>query len=146
MPTTQAVRADIATLNVEAIVRVAHNASQDNRSLGNAKIIEVPDMSARFVIETVVPLWQGGSEDEQARLASCYTRCIEIAETSGARSIAFPEIADCAAGFPVEMAAAIAVASVSAAVEGTPVIGEVIFCCQSRQALQHYRAALMQPG
>jgi len=46
----------------------------------------------------------------------------------------------------VQGASAIAVETVSAAVEGTAVIGEVVFCCFSKADLEQYRLMLMQPG
>ncbi len=144
MPTIQAVRADITTLDVEAIVRVTDQPSQG--ASGDAQVITDMESPARFVIETVGPCAQGESASEAAIIASCYSRCIEVAEACGVRSIAIPEIGGSEGGVPIEEAAAIAIASVSAAVEGTPVIGEVLFCCHSRQTLQHFRAALMQPA
>jgi O-acetyl-ADP-ribose deacetylase (regulator of RNase III) len=44
----------------------------------------------RYVIHTVGPVWQGGEYGEAEVLASCYRRCLEVADTVGVRSIAFP--------------------------------------------------------
>ncbi|MCI3227354.1 macro domain-containing protein, partial [Streptomyces sp. NP-1717] len=63
----------------------------------------------RHVIHTVGPTWKGGTHDEPAVLASCYRRCLEVADELGARSVAFPAISTGIFGFPAERAARIAV-------------------------------------
>ena len=169
MPTIQVVRADITTLEVDAIVNAAnesllggggvdgaiHRAAgpallEACRQLGGckrgeAKITPGFRLPARMVIATVGPVWRGGEAGEAEVLASCYRSCIKLAEENGVRSIAFPAISTGVYGYPVEEAARIAVQTVSAAVEGTSVIGEVVFCCFSRLVMQQYRAVLMQP-
>lgn len=173
MPTLQAIRADITTLSVGAIVNAAnstllgdgggggsiygaiHRAAgpkllQACRELhgcdvGDAKLTPGFELKSQRVIHTVGPVWQGGGHGEAEQLASCYRRCIEIAEDDGADSIAFPAISTGAYGYPVESAARIAVTAVGLAVESTPIIGEVLFCCFSRHDLGIYRSVLMQP-
>ncbi|MFD3921809.1 O-acetyl-ADP-ribose deacetylase [Streptomyces sp. NPDC058595] len=63
----------------------------------------------RHVIHTVGPTWKGGTHDEPAVLASCYRRCLEVADELGARSVAFPAISTGIFGFPAQRAARIAV-------------------------------------
>jgi O-acetyl-ADP-ribose deacetylase len=64
----------------------------------------------RYVIHTVGPVWEGGDFDEAEVLASCYRRCLEVADELRVESIAFPAIATGVYGFPAEEAARIAVA------------------------------------
>tara|TARA_R110002096_G_scaffold161007_7_gene327442 strand:- start:5944 stop:6456 length:513 start_codon:yes stop_codon:yes gene_type:complete len=170
MPTIQAIHADITTLNVDAIVNAAnesllggggvdgaiHRAAGPRlleacRKLGGcppgeARITPGFDLHARFVIATVGPVWKGGAHGEAETLAACYRQSLELAEAHGIGSIAFPAISTGVYGFPKKPAAEIAVASVSEAVEGTAVIGEVVFCCYSPADLELYRSVLMQPG
>src|SRR6266571_8089 len=47
----------------------------------------------RHVIHTVGPIWEGGGHAEADTLASCYRRCLEVADTLGAQSLAIPAIA-----------------------------------------------------
>ena len=170
MPTIQAIQADITSLNIDAIVNAAnetllggggvdgaiHRAAgpallDECKSLGGcetgqAKITNGFDLNAKFVIHTVGPVWRGGQDGEAERLQSCYRACIALAEANNISSIAFPAISTGVYAYPKQAATEIAVATVSEAVEGTAIIGEVVFCCFSDADLMRYRAVLMQPS
>jgi len=113
---------------------------------GQAKITNGFALNAEFVIHTVGPVWRGGQEGEAELLRSCYRDCIALAEANGISSIAFPAISTGVYGYPKHEATEIAVATVSKAVEGTAIIGEVVFCCFSATDLTQYRSVLMQPS
>ena len=68
---------------------------------GDAKITGGYDLPARYVIHTVGPVWQGGGADEEALLASCYRRSMELAVAHEIKSIAFPAISTGVYRFPV---------------------------------------------
>jgi O-acetyl-ADP-ribose deacetylase len=70
------------------------------------------DPPVRHVIHTVGPVWKGGSRGEAETLASCYRRCLEVADQVGARSLAFPAISTGIYGFPPDQAAQIAVTAI----------------------------------
>ncbi|HLN07155.1 MAG TPA: O-acetyl-ADP-ribose deacetylase [Acidimicrobiales bacterium] len=78
---------------------------------GDAKVTPGYSLAASFLIHTVGPVWSGGNRGESGFLASCYRRCLEVADEIGARSLAFPAISTGAFGFPAELAAEIAVAT-----------------------------------
>ena len=65
----------------------------------------------RYVIDTVGPVWDGGGYGEAEILASCYRRCLAVADELGVGSIAFPAIATGVYGYPADEAAEIAVAT-----------------------------------
>ncbi len=169
MPTLQAIQADIASLTIDAVVNAAnesllggggvdgaiHRAAgpelrEECKLLrgcetGQAKVTAGFGLKAKFVIHTVGPVWQGGQQGEAELLASCYRHCIELAEQHNISSIAFPAISTGVFGYPKQAATEIAVATISEAVQGTAVIGEVVFCCFSTSDLKQYRSVLMQP-
>lgn len=65
---------------------------------------------------TVGPVWEGGRNDEEEILASCYRRSLEVADVLGARSVAFPAISTGIFGFPKRLAAEVAVRTLSGTV------------------------------
>jgi O-acetyl-ADP-ribose deacetylase (regulator of RNase III) len=108
---------------------------------GDAKISGGHRLPARHVIHTVGPVWQGGGAGEDAVLASCYRRSLDLAAAHGLRSIAFPAISTGVYGFPADVAAGIAVATVRATVLPER-FDEVIFCCFSAASARLHAEAL----
>jgi O-acetyl-ADP-ribose deacetylase len=78
---------------------------------GDAKATTAGRLPARHVIHTVGPVWRGGEAGEADLLASCHRRALEVAAELGCASIAFPAISTGVYGYPVELAAPIAVAA-----------------------------------
>src|SRR3954462_1436991 len=160
------VRADITTLDVDTIVNAAngsllggggvdgaiHRAAgpellAECRALGgcatgDAKITRGYRLPARHVIHAVGPVWHGGGNGEDAALASCYRRALELCQAHGLSSIAFPAISTGIYRFPPERAAGIAVATVIDALPAAPSVTQVIFCCFTEKSAQLHRQAL----
>jgi O-acetyl-ADP-ribose deacetylase len=76
---------------------------------GDAKPTTGGRLPARWVVHAVGPVWRGGSEGEPELLASAHRRSFEVARELGARTIALPAISCGVYGYPVELAAPIAV-------------------------------------
>ena len=79
---------------------------------GDARATGAGRLPARYVIHAVGPVWSGGGAGEAELLASAYGRSLEVAEELGCRTIAFPALSTGIYGYPVELAAPVAVAAV----------------------------------
>lgn len=77
--------------------------------VGNARLTPGFRLPARWIIHTVGPIWQGGTQGEPELLADCYRNSLALAETHQLKSVAFPAISCGVYGYPLEQAAAIAV-------------------------------------
>jgi O-acetyl-ADP-ribose deacetylase (regulator of RNase III) len=84
---------------------------------GDAKATTAGRLPARFVIHTVGPVWRGGTQREPELLASCHRCSLELAAGLGCRTVAFPAISTGVYGYPVELAAEVALASARAALK-----------------------------
>jgi O-acetyl-ADP-ribose deacetylase (regulator of RNase III) len=78
---------------------------------GDAKATTAGRLPARYVVHTVGPVWRDGRRGEPGLLASCHQRSLEVAAELGCRSVAFPAISTGVYGYPVELAAEVAIAS-----------------------------------
>jgi O-acetyl-ADP-ribose deacetylase (regulator of RNase III) len=110
---------------------------------GDAKITRGYKLAARYVIHAVGPRWSGGHRDEDAKLASCYRRSLEIAAEHDQKSIAFPAISTGIYGFPPERAAPLVVNTVHDALARIS-IERVIFCCFWRESAELHIGALKE--
>jgi O-acetyl-ADP-ribose deacetylase (regulator of RNase III) len=109
---------------------------------GDARLTPGFALPARFIIHAVGPVWHGGGADEDALLAACYRRALEIAAEHGLARIAFPAISTGIYGFPPERAAPVAVGTVREAVARLASIADVIFCCFGSASARLHRDAI----
>ena len=163
--------ADITTLDVDAIVNAA------NRSLlggggvdgaihraagpellaecmtlggcetGSAKITRGYRLIARHVIHAVGPVWGGGDRNEEALLAGCYRTALDLAAANRLASIAYPAISTGIYRFPADLAARVAVGTVSAEIAANPRgLAHVTFCCFASESAEHHKNAFAELG
>ena len=109
---------------------------------GEAKLTKGYRLPAMFIVHTVGPVWRGGEHGEPALLKTCYEKSLALAAQKGCRSIAFPSISTGIYGYPIELAAEVAVSTVKAAVAEIDSLEEVVFCCFSAGDLQVYQRVL----
>jgi O-acetyl-ADP-ribose deacetylase (regulator of RNase III) len=113
---------------------------------GGAKITSGYLLPARHVIHAVGPVWHGGDRGEDEALASCYRRAIELCQTHGLASIAFPAISTGVYRFPPDRAAQIAVSNTSDALAAAPAVQLVVFCCFSNDSARLHTQAMAEVG
>ena len=109
---------------------------------GQAKATRGYRLKAQHIIHTVGPVWRSGEQGEPDVLAACYRHSLQLASTLGARSIAFPSISTGIYGYPLALAAPLAVDTVRAVLNELNEIEAVIFCCFSEADLLVYSGLL----
>lgn len=160
------IKADITTLNVDAIVNSAntsllggsgvdgaiHRAAgpelfAECRKLngcrtGEAKSTGGYRLPAKYVIHTAGPIWHGGVSRENLLLESCYKNSLMLADELGCETIAFPSISTGVYAFPVEKAAHIAIATLNDWQFCCRNIKTIIMCCFDDDTKAVYQAEL----
>ena len=162
----EVVRADITTLDVEAIVNAANEAlapgggvcgaihraagpevAKACRALapcaaGDARLTAGFALKAKWVVHAVGPVWRGGGMGEEELLGACYRNAIRLADGAGARTIAFPAVSTGIYGFPVARAAPVAARASLDAWAEHPRIERVLFACFSEEDRSAYALAV----
>ena len=109
---------------------------------GEAVITTAGKLKAKKVIHTVGPIYQGRPGDARL-LTDSYKNSLELAAKHGLRTVAFPSISTGVYGYPLELAAPVALGAVKEAILKHPAaFDEIRFVLFSSQALQAYAKAL----
>jgi len=166
MAMMEVVQGDITTLAVDAIVNAANRTLLGGGGVdgaihraagprllaecatllgcrtGEAKITKGYNLSAKWVIHTVGPVWHGGGKREPELLADCYRNSLALAAKHGLKTIAFPSISTGIYGYPKDNACRIALQAVTDFLRTDTTIEKVIFVCFSRPDYDGYRKAM----
>ena len=108
---------------------------------GEAMITSGGNLPAQYVIHTVGPVWRGGNSREKELLENAYYNSLNLAAEYGLKSIAFPNISTGVYGFPKDLAAEIALASVKDFLENHPDM-DVYFVCFDDENYEIYKELL----
>jgi O-acetyl-ADP-ribose deacetylase (regulator of RNase III) len=169
-PRIKLIRGDITKLKVDAIVNAAntsllggggvdgaiHRAGgaailadcrrirdrQGGCEVGEAVITTGGNLAARYVIHTVGPVWQDGQHGEDDLLASAYRNSLRLAVAHQLKTIGFPNISTGIYHFAKNMAAVIAVDTVTDFLEFDKELEHVIFVCFDEENYELYDALL----
>jgi O-acetyl-ADP-ribose deacetylase (regulator of RNase III) len=120
-------------------------ARQGGCKTGEAVITTAGNLPAQHVIHTVGPIWNGGKKKEEEKLANCYRNSLQLAVDYNCRTVAFPAISTGVYRFPKELAATIAVRTVSEVLAETTAIEQVLFVCFDEESAAFIREALQHP-
>jgi len=134
----ESINGDIIDAEAEAIINAANSQLTHNSGLGNSLIAkggqtiqeesnkirekyeaEIPigtavvtgagNLRAKYIIHVISPIWNGGSNNEETKLAECVLNALTEAETHKLKTIAVPSLDGGVFGFPRETAAKIIV-------------------------------------
>lgn len=154
---------DITKLNVECIVNAANPSLlggggvsgailfaagrqlfEECKKLGGCetaqcKITDAYKLPCKKIIHTVGPIWKGGTNNEDALLASCYRECLKLAQENKLNSIAFPNISTGIYKFPKDKAAEIAIQTINECMSNGLYNGLVFICCFSDIDAEFYK-------
>lgn len=113
---------------------------------GEAVITTAGRLPAKYVIHTVGPVWNKGSEEEKALLRTAYMNSLQLAAKHDVQTIAFPNISTGVYRFPKQVAAEIAVTAVTDFLKNDNKISNVIFVCFEKENYDIYTQLLSQQG
>lgn len=162
------IKADITQLKVDAIVNAANNSLmggggvdgaihkaagsellEECRKLkgcatGQSKITKGYKLPASYIIHTVGPVWNNGTENEEELLRSCYLTSMQLATQYNIKTIAFPSISTGAYRFPFDKAASIAYQTISKYLDQNTSIEKVYLVCYSDKDMEQYKRAIQK--
>jgi len=78
---------------------------------GKAVVTTAGRLPAKYIFHAVGPIYSGGTDDERL-LASAYQSCLNLAEQHQVKSISFPSLSTGIYGYPLELAAPIALRTI----------------------------------
>jgi len=109
---------------------------------GDAKVTRAGRLEAKIIVHAVGPVWRGGGHGEEAALASCYQRSIELAAAHGCARVALPAISTGVYEYPLAAAAAVAIGSMQVALKQYPQVAEARLWLFGEESYEVFSAAL----
>ena len=106
---------------------------------GKAKLTRGYNLRASYVLHTPGPIWQGGNMGEPALLASCYRSCLLLAEQHGIRTVDFPSISTGVYGYPLPLAATVALKAIMDFLAEHELPQQVRMVCHTERVAEVYR-------
>ena len=111
---------------------------------GEAKITQAHRLPCQYIIHTVGPIWYGGEIGEEEHLTNAYKNSLLLAKEYGLKTIAFPNISTGVYNFPKELAAQIAIRTVTDFLMTDNTVETIIFCVFDEENFEIYQNLLNQ--
>lgn len=111
---------------------------------GESKITKAYKLPSKYVIHTVGPVWHQGLKNEVELLNNCYQNSLQLAFNNKIKTIAFPNISTGVYRFPKDLAAKIAIRTVSYFLKSNKKIKKVYFVCFDDENFYLYNSILNQ--
>lgn len=108
---------------------------------GSAVATTAGRLNAKYIFHAVGPIYRQNG-DEERLLASAYKRCLELAEQHQLKSIAFPSLSTGAYGYPVMLAAPIALRTIIQHIQQPTSLQHVMFVLFDSRTYAAYEQAL----
>ncbi len=111
---------------------------------GEAAATGAGRLASRHVIHALGPVWHGGGRGEPEALAAAYRNSVRLADELDDSEVAFPSISTGIFGYPVELAAPVALRAVSDALVAATRVREVRFVLFDEATYRAYEQALVE--
>lgn len=108
---------------------------------GEARATGAGSLAAKYIFHAVGPIYQGRPQDKTL-LQSAYQSCLDLAEKYGVQSMAFPSLSTGAYGYPLALAAPIALGTVIEHLQKPTCLRQVLFVLFGHRAYLTFEQAL----
>src|SRR6266568_3094518 len=108
---------------------------------GNAVATTAGRLPARYVFHAVGPIYSDSQDDERL-LASAYQSCLDLAEQYQVKSIAFPSLSTGIYGYPLDLAAPIALRTIIEHIKKPTSLKQVMVVLFGDRSYQAFEEAL----
>src|SRR5437660_7351193 len=108
---------------------------------GSAVATTAGRLPAKYVFHAVGPMYSGSPDDERL-LASAYQTCLNLAEKHQVKSIAFPSLSTGIYGYPLELAAPVALSTIINHIQKPTSLEQVMAVLYGQEAFQVFEGAL----
>jgi O-acetyl-ADP-ribose deacetylase len=108
---------------------------------GEAVVTTAGRLPAKYVFHAVGPIYRGSLDDERL-LTSAYQSCLNLAEKHQVKSISFPSLSTGIYGYPLELAAPVALHTIIEHIKKPTCLQQVLMVLFGEQAYNVHKLAL----
>src|SRR6266496_6240766 len=110
---------------------------------GEAVVTTAGRLPAKYVFHAVGPIYNGSLDDERL-LTSAYQSCLNLAERHQVKSISFPSLSTGIYGYPLELAAPIALRTIIEHIKKPTCLQQVLMVLFGESAYKAHEQALTE--